>query len=104
MKVYYNRFLPRKGYICTMFFGIIIARKEYRPLTDGDIRHEEIHREQAMECGGYLVFYLIYLRLWLRYGYDNNPFEKEAAAGENDPEYLSVRRNFAWYKYVKKSI
>nr|DAM03170.1 MAG TPA: hypothetical protein [Caudoviricetes sp.] len=32
MKVIYNKYLPIKGYVAINLFGIIFARKEFKPI------------------------------------------------------------------------
>ena len=99
MKICYNRLLPVKGFSAMALFGVIFARRECRPLSKSTIRHEEIHKAQAKECGGWLLFYLKYLYWWVRRGYRNIPFEKEAYANERDEAYLDKREPFAWKGY-----
>jgi hypothetical protein len=101
MKVIYNKILPFKGFSAMMLFGVIFARTSARPLSLRTVNHEEIHDAQAKECGGYVIFYLRYLCLWVRYGYRNCPFEREAYDNEGNPGYLKSRNNFEWKKYDK---
>ena len=89
------------GYIAMAFFGIILARKEHAPLSASTVRHETIHERQAKECGGWFRFYARYLMYWVRYGYINNPFEKEAYSNQFDSEYLASRPSFNWRNYLK---
>ena len=59
-------------------FGIyVLPGREY----DWLIRHERKHEEQALRLG-LLKFYLLYLYYQLRYGYENNPLEREARDAE----------------------
>jgi hypothetical protein len=99
MKIIYNKIIPFKGFSAMMLFGVIFARKEYNPLPYLTINHEEIHRAQARDCGGYVWFYLRYARQWMRYGYRNCPFEREAYAHEHKLEYLKYRLKGAWRAY-----
>lgn len=44
MKIVYNRIMPFRGYSAMMFFGVIFARKKYKPLPSRTVRHEAIHK------------------------------------------------------------
>jgi len=100
MKVKYNRWIPFKGFAAMAFFGVILARKECKPLSPITLRHEEIHQAQARECGGWWRFYWKYLRFWILCGYAEIPFELEAYANEASATYLQNREPFAWRKFV----
>jgi len=100
MKIIYNNVLPVKGFSAIALFGIIFARKKFEPLTPRTIRHEEIHVAQAKELGGWLLFYIAYLFLWIEHGYRNNPFEREAYDNEFKADYLENREIYAWKKYI----
>lgn len=101
MKIIYNNILPFPGFIAMMLFGVIFARKKYRPLGVVTINHEGIHDAQAKECNGYFRYYWKYLRCWVKYGYRNIPFEREAYDNEENPDYLNKREPFAWKQYEK---
>jgi len=96
MRIIYNRILPTRGFSAMAFFGVILARRECNPLPNNTINHEAIHAAQAAECGGWVLFYLKYAILWLVYGYDDHPFEREAYRHEDDRNYLKYRRAFEW--------
>lgn len=99
MKIIYNYLLPIPPFEAMMTFGIILARKIFKPLEDYVINHECIHVAQAKEVGGYLIFYCMYLGQWIKYGYRNAPFEREARIYAYWPEYLENRESKAWKKY-----
>ena len=101
MKIYYQNFLPPPGYSAMAFFGVILARKKYKPLSGRTINHESIHAAQAAECGGWIRYYLRYLRQWARVGfkYDKIPFEREAYDYEGVPGYVENRIPFVWLMY-----
>ena len=99
MKIIYNDILPLPGFIAMAFFGVILARKKYRPLSEMTINHEKIHAAQAKECGGWLRYYWQYLRYWVRYGYNKIPFEREAYSQQRNMLYLMNRRAKAWKIY-----
>ena len=102
MKIIYNNILPFKNFTAMAFFGVILARKEHMPLSSQTIRHENIHEAQAKECGGWVLFYVRYLWLWLKYGYKKHPMEREAYENEMYLNYLSNRIGFAWDNYKTK--
>jgi len=96
----YNKFIPLKGFSAINLFGTIYARSECKPLPERTINHENIHTAQAKDCGSWLMFYFVYLDYWIRFGYRNNPFEREAYDNDFKPRYLSQRGKFAWKKYL----
>lgn len=96
MRIIYNNLIPFPGYMAIMLFGIIFARKRYKPLSSVAINHEAIHQVQAGECNGYLGYYCRYLALWFRHGYKGHPMENEACRYESDLNYLKTRKPFAW--------
>lgn len=100
MKIIYNNLLPLPGYSAMMLFGMIFARKRCAPLSEATVRHEEIHRLQAIECGGYLRYYTRYFDYWLRYGYKNNPFEREAYCHMYDKSYVIKRTFRPWETHL----
>lgn len=70
-------------------------------------RHETIHLHQQRELL-VLPFFLLYVAMWIialvKYrdgavAYRKIPFEQEAYSNEEDEEYLSNRRRFAWREY-----
>jgi hypothetical protein len=100
MKVIYNNVLPPAGFAAITLFGVIFARKKYKPVSRKLINHEEIHKAQAKDFGGWIIFYIVYLYCWVRnlfkYGFTKEayykiPFEIEAYANEGDFEYLENR-------------
>jgi hypothetical protein len=100
MKTIYTKHFPFKGYRAIMLFGVIFARKEYKPLPEYVINHEKIHREQARDCGGYVWFYIRYIYWRIKYGYRNNPFELEAYRFESNLDYIEKYReknNWKWF-------
>lgn len=99
MKIIYNNILPLPGFCAMMLFGFIMARKKYAPLPAHIVNHEEIHRMQADECGGYVKYYRKYLQFWLEYGYRDNPFEREARTYMYDSEYTAERQPRAWREW-----
>ena len=100
MKIIYSDIIPLKGYQAMMLFGIIFARKSARPLDPETINHEAIHHAPARkDCKLYLWYYIRYAYWWIRRGYRNSPFEREAYANEKDLSYLDNRPKGAWKKY-----
>jgi hypothetical protein len=102
MKTVYKKHFPFKGYKAIMLFGVIFARKEYKPLSEIDINHEKIHREQARDCGGYVWYYLKYAYYYVKYGfsYRRNPFEREEYYFQSDLGYIErYREKRSWKKF-----
>jgi hypothetical protein len=63
------------------------------------IRHEKIHFYQQLEL--LFVFqWILYGIFHLIYGYDKNPFEREAYENEKDKNYLGERFPLSWVKYI----
>ena len=102
MRIIYNNIIPFKGFSAMMLFGVIFARKSARPLSETTINHEAIHKAQAKECWGYLLYYIRYIGQWIKYGYSNCPFEREAYKFDRDLDYLSSRKPFAWKQFKRK--
>lgn len=60
-----------------------------------------IHGAQVDEMGANKFFFYGVIWLSIRYGsWANNPLEREAINNDTNPEYLSVRRPFAWKQYL----
>jgi hypothetical protein len=67
-------------------------------------RHETIHFQQFLELG-FIFFVILYLYYWLRNllrgftgseAYYEIPFEKEAYQNDENENYLTERKRFAW--------
>ena len=63
------------------------------------INHEKIHFAQQEELG-LLKFLAKYLYWWVKYGYRNIPFEKEAYTNAGDLKYLDKRKPSSYLKYI----
>lgn len=107
MKVFENRFLPLKGFLCINLFGIVLVRKGWKGVVRPvDLNHERIHTAQMKELG-YIFFYLFYFIEWLirlpmkGNAYRKISFEREAYLHQSDPTYLQQRKHYAWFKYLK---
>ena len=104
MKVTYNRLIPFRGFAAINLFGHVFAREVYRPISDRTLRHEAIHTAQMRETG-YVGFYLIYVAEWLyqwarlrsaKQAYYAVRFEREAYAHQDELDYPTYRRRYAW--------
>ena len=111
MKVIYNKYLPLKGYIAINLFGLIFARKEFKPLSRVTENHEAIHTIQMRELL-YVFFYLWYVIEWVirlfqyrdrKEAYLNISFEREAYKNQKDLGYLKVRKKYEFRKYLSIS-
>ena len=83
----------------------ILVRGKMDPIT---LRHETIHIRQQAELL-ILPFYVLYVAFWLyrwlqlgdrKAAYYAIPFEREAHSNHDDPAYLTLRRPYAWARYV----
>jgi hypothetical protein len=61
------------------------------------INHELIHIEQIKDCG-VIMFYILYLWYWIKFGfsYRKNLFEIEAFDNDRDFEYIKTRGRKKW--------
>lgn len=105
MKIIYNNIIPFKGFKAVNLFGLLFARKG-ASINETTINHESIHTEQMKELL-YLPFYVWYAIEWLirlfmkGNAYRNISFEREAYANEKDFDYLSKRKHFSFFSYIK---
>lgn len=103
MKIIYNKILPVKGYAAINLFGIVFARKEFKPLGEITINHEKIHTAQMRELL-YIGFYVCYLAEWFvrlfmkGNAYRNISFEREAYNNDVNLSYLKRRKWFAQWR------
>ena len=106
MKVIYNPILPFPGFTAMTLCGLILARRECKPLHAVTLRHEAIHTAQMRETL-YVGFYLLYLLEWIiklfiygKEAYRNISFEREAYQYSAYENYLEERRAYAWLRLV----
>lgn len=108
MKVIYNKYLPSKGYAAINLFGLVFARKEFKPLLKVTENHEAIHTAQMKELL-FVFFYLWYGIEWLvrlfqyrdrKEAYYNISFEREAYVNQSNPDYLKSRKHYQNLKYL----
>lgn len=85
-------------------FGIYLSKRGLN--NKQTIRHEQIHWKQQMEMF-ILPFYIWYFTEWLIRSFINHgnayrsiSFEQEAYKKESITDYLSVRKPYAWIKYL----
>lgn len=105
MKIIRNNIIPFKGFAAINLFGILFVRKEAN-LTSTMLNHEYIHTLQMKEMA-YVFFYLWYVAEWLirlmmkGNAYRNISFEREAYSNQHDTTYLSQRKHYSWFRYLK---
>lgn len=108
MKVIYNKYIPFKGYTAINLFGLVFARKEFKPLSKVTEDHERIHMAQMKELL-FLLFYLWYVIEWLvrliqyrdrKEAYLNISLEREAYSNQNNLGYLRSRKKYRNLKYL----
>ena len=109
MKIKESKIIPFGGYLAVNLFGVLFVKKGcIDKVKPNVINHESIHTAQMREML-YVPFYLWYGIEWFvrlfKHGneYRSVSFEREAYDNEADADYLSKRKHFAWFKYVKKS-
>lgn len=128
MLIIRNKHIPIAGFSAMNILGVLFVRKEAK-INDETLRHEAIHTQQQYEIVGlsaliaiilsthfatlwylamaiampialYIVAWLIELLLPPFFSaYKDSPFEREAYANDNNPDYLVTRPPFAWVKY-----
>lgn len=106
MKIIYNKRIPfGKSYYAINLLGIIFSKGK---LNVACMNHEYIHTLQQREML-FIFFYLWYIFEWLfkliyyrnnKLSYLNISFEKEAYANQNDLNYKTTRKHYAWFKYL----
>ena len=108
MKVIYNKYLPLKGYVAINLFGLVFARKDFKPLSKVTENHERIHTAQMRELL-FVFFYLWYVIEWVirlfqyrdrEEAYLNMSFEREAYRKQKDLSYLKYRKKYEFRKYL----
>jgi hypothetical protein len=106
--IIYNRILPFPGFSAINLFGIIFARREFKPLSPQTVNHERIHTRQMIETlfvGFYLIYIVNFIALLLvkrnrMEAYRNIAFEKEAYYFQHHNNYLENRKCFYWMGYL----
>ena len=93
-----NKYIPVKDFVAMAVWPAIFVR-EGRDFTKGLQNHETIHFKQQKELL-LIGFYLLYFIFWIKYGYRNMPFEKEAYDNQGNLNYLDSRKRYAWIKYL----
>lgn len=95
--IIYNKYIPFNGYKAMAIYPFIFVRGS--KVSDKTINHENIHFKQQIELL-IIFFWVIYLIFWILYGYNRNPFEREANNFEFDFKYLKNREAYSWLKYL----
>lgn len=108
------RHFPFKGYVCMMWCGRFILRKdEIGLLTCEQVElicnHENIHLAQAKVCGSWIKYYCKYIIEWVKgnpfnaSAYITNPYECEAYANETNTAYAENYDGSSLVKYRFKN-
>lgn len=108
MKIIKCSWFPPKGYAAiTLVWWLIV--KPNVTITPRRVNHEEIHSRQQKEMlilffflwyGLEFLFRLIQYRKWNE-AYRNISFEREAYANQDNLEYLTTRKHYAWFHFLK---
>lgn len=111
MKVIVNKWIPFKGYAYINLFGIIFARKDARPISDKSYNHEHIHLKQMQEllwigfylwyCIEYIIIRLFRIKDKQSDCYRDISFEEEARLNDANLDYISTRKHYAWFKWLR---
>jgi len=108
MRIIYNKHFPFRGFWAINLCGLVFVRKEYGPLGEQAVRHEYIHSLQQREML-FLFFFVWYFLEWVvrlclcgnpLKAYRNISFERESYACQANADYPSLRRHYAWVKYL----
>ncbi len=94
-----NKILPFGHFKALAIWPFLFYKGSYP--TFKTIRHERIHFAQQKELL-IILFYILYVFLWMIYGYRDNPLEAEAYANDRKPDYLKSRKMYNWINYFKK--
>ena len=78
-----NPFIMGK-YRGKVLYPFVLFSQAQEDVTDQLFRHELEHVYQIRR-NGWFCFYLKYVLLAIRYGYEKHPFELEAEARQDDP-------------------
>ena len=107
-----NPLLPVKGYSFMNICAIMFTRSEdyIKRMSQATVTHEKTHTKQILEMGivffylWYVIEYLIRLIIYknTKLAYKNISFEREAYQNQNDLNYLSNRKHYNWFSYIKK--
>ena len=114
---------PFKGYKYLMWCGKMVYRKDMEekikkelntPSFNKSLTHETINLNQAKKSGSWIKYYWQYLIEWLKgnpiiapasSAYYTNPFEMEAYANEDKPEYpegmIIYEDNYSTLEFTK---
>lgn len=116
----WNNFIPFGSYITITFFGRMWIKNSKKNKWNEYVEtgydkvvthHEMIHVKQAVSTkNSWLRFYWLYIWYWIKllftfngskFAYKMNPFELEAYANEEVPDYVDVYSNGAvrWKTY-----
>jgi len=110
MRIVRNKLVPLPGFRFVNLFGVLFTR-DADAITNIELNHETIHTMQMKEML-YVFFYLWYMAEWLvrllRYhdrmkAYRNMSFEREAYECQYICAYHTIRKPFAWLKWLRSS-
>jgi hypothetical protein len=64
------------------------------------VSHELVHKEQQLKLG-WCKFLFLYFKFWLKYGYENIPFEREATELQSEYRGWLKVTELSYKKYEK---
>jgi hypothetical protein len=109
MLILVSRYLIPKGFSGFTFFPFVFLKNKKDRDNSVLINHERIHIRQQLELL-VLPFFLWYFAEYFlrliqyrnsRMAYRNISFEREAYLNDNNSNYLSNRRLYSFFKYLK---
>ena len=109
LKEVYNNIIPFKGYIALTLYPWVFIRNEYKKKYTSKVkRHEETHGFQQIETM-WIFFLIIYILEYIiksicllsfKKGYRSISFEQEAYINQDNKDYNTQRKHYAWIKYI----
>lgn len=104
MKVIYNNIIPFKGYKAINLLGLVFVRKGAK-FTEVSFKANGRDVMDIFLPFWYGIEYLIILCFakWNKQNerYHDVSFEEEAHNNDSNLDYLSTRKHYAWFKYIK---
>lgn len=107
MLIVRNNIIPLKSYKAMSAWPFIFVREEAE-VDAVTLLHEEIHGRQQKEL--LIVFFFLWYGMeWLirlaayrnaHKAYRMVSFEQEAYIHEDNADYLSIRKHYAWIRYI----
>ncbi len=102
-------FILGKNFLAMCLYPFLLVRKEFDIVSlPQSLNHEKIHARQQIEML-WIFFFVWYFLEYLvrlvschssRQAYLNLSHEREAYAHQHNQDYITVRKPYAWLKYL----